>query len=131
MTCDACGLPLVGKRESARYCNANCRTKASQRRARGVPELKPAPGAVVLPPPVVTVRDATLAELSAAGRVGSALGAKALAMAARIDAGADTGAGLAALVKQHDATMAEAVRGSDAGDVLDELSARREARRGA
>ena len=96
-----------------------------------MPELKPAPGAVVLPPPVVTVRDATLAELARADRVGTALGAKALAMAARIDAGADTGAGLAALVKQHDATMAEAVRGSDAGDLLDELSARREARRGA
>ena len=131
MTCDACGLPLVGKRESARYCSANCRTKASQRRARGVPELKPAPGAVILPPPAVTVRDATMAELAAAGREGSVLGVAALALAERIDARADTAAGLAAAVKQLQSTMGEALRGAEAGDILDELSARREARRGA
>jgi hypothetical protein len=34
-------------------------------------------------------------------------------------------------VKQLQSTMAEALRGAEAGDLLDELAARREARRGA
>lgn len=79
-----------------------------------------------------TVYDATLAELTAAGRVTTTLGAKALALAARIDAGADTGSALAAMVKQHDVTMAEAVKGAQVtASPLDELRRRRDAKRAA
>ena len=43
----------------------------------------------------------------------------------------DSFAGLAAAAKQFHATYTEAMRGAESGDVLDELQARREARRGA
>jgi hypothetical protein len=42
----------------------------------------------------------------------------------------DTGSALAALVKQHDATMAEAVKGAQvSASPLDELRRRRDAKR--
>lgn len=70
---------------------------------------------------------ATRAELEDAGRSTTSLGAKALALAARIDAQVDTGSALAALVRQHDLTMAEAVKGAHAkASMLDELRARRD-----
>jgi hypothetical protein len=76
--------------------------------------------------PVVT---ATRAELEAAGRLSTSLGAKALALATKIDAGRETGTALAALVRQHDLTHAEALKGAQrAASVLDELRARRDAK---
>jgi hypothetical protein len=131
MTCDACGLPIASTNPRARYCSTNCRVKASQRRAKGVPELRPAAQVVDARPAAGGLRASVLADLEAAGRDGSPLGLAALALAERIDARADTAAGLAAAVKQMQSTLAEALRGAEAGDILDELSARREARRGA
>lgn len=131
MTCASCGEPLTSTNPRARYCSVNCRVKASQRRAKGIPELKRAAPAVDTPPIDGGVRASALRELAEAGRAESTAGRAALALAARIDAQADTGAGLASAVKQLQATMAEALRGAEAGDILDELSARREARRGA
>jgi hypothetical protein len=73
---------------------------------------------------------ATLRELVAAGRQESSLAAKLLALAARIDENADTGAALAALVKQHDTTMVDALRGSSfISSPLDELRRRRDFKR--
>jgi hypothetical protein len=77
------------------------------------------------------VEAATEAVLVAAGRAGSPEGQSALVLARRIDASAgETGGGLAALVKQHGATLADAVKGAGvAVSRLDELRARRERNR--
>ena len=60
---------------------------------------------------------------------GPAAGLAAVVLAQRIAAGEDTGAGIAAMVKQLGATMADALRGvAVEGDPLDELRARRAAK---
>lgn len=123
--CDLCGTPYQAKRAS-RYCSPACRNQASAARIGRK---------VVAAEPVVvesSVAAATRAELDAVGRADSVAGQAALTLAARIDAQAETGAALAALVKQLHATMAVATANtSESLDVLDELRARREARRGA
>lgn len=79
------------------------------------------------------VFSATLAELTSAGRVGTSAGQNALALASRIDfSAADTGSSIAALSKQHLAAMTEALKDADhEGDLVDELTARRQQRAGA
>lgn len=123
--CDLCGTPYQAKRAS-RYCSPACRSQASAARV----------GRKVVPTePVVvesSVAAAVRAELQAVGRLDTVAGQAALTLAARVDAQAETGAALAALVKQLHATMATATAdASESLDVLDELRARREARRGA
>ncbi len=131
MGCASCGGSLAGKQRGARYCSVECRDRAKRARVKGVPELRPRPAPADAPPPGGGLRASVLADLVEAGREGSPLGLAALALAERIDARADTAAGLAAAVKQMRSTLGDALRGAEAGDLLDELSARREARRGA
>lgn len=73
---------------------------------------------------------ATAAKLAKAERVDSPEGQAALILAARIEMSvisAETGAGLASLVKQYHATMAEALKDAAKGtSPLDELRSRRE-----
>lgn len=80
-------------------------------------------------PPVDTVRAAALVELGAVGRESTALGATALALAERIDSRVDTGAALASLAKQLQATLEAATAGTaKAVSPLDELRLHREKR---
>jgi hypothetical protein len=74
---------------------------------------------------------ATLAELDAAERTGTALGQTALLLARRLDAaGREPGMGMAALARQYEATLAAAVKGAArAVDPVDELRERRDRRR--
>lgn len=79
------------------------------------------------------VTEATRLELEEAGRAETALGNGALALAARIDAAQDTGAGLASLTREWRATLGEAVKGVGAAaspldKARDELAKRRAAR---
>ena len=90
-----------------------------------------APGAVLRRPPATSLRGpprrlgrwpALWCELEAAGRLDTSAGLAAVVLAQRIAAGEDTGAGIAAMVKQLGATMADALRGvAVEGDPLDEL----------
>jgi hypothetical protein len=75
---------------------------------------------------------AVVAELTAAGREGSALGVQAIHLAQRLDLSRfDTGGGLAALSKELRAVMAAALQNAAvAADPVDELKARRDAKRG-
>jgi glycerate-2-kinase len=77
------------------------------------------------------VTAATLKELNAAERAGTALGESALALARRVDGAArDSGASLASLARELRATLAEALRdAAAAADPLDELRARRDRKR--
>lgn len=74
---------------------------------------------------------AARAELVAAGRLESAAGQVVMALARRIDgAEGETGAAMAALVKEFRAALAEAVdHAEQAADPIDELRAQRERKR--
>ena len=126
-SCEGCGSSIDGMGVRARFCGSNCRANAAKRRSKAVSVVAQGPAGAS--DEAGSVYAATLAELSDAGRADGALGAKCLAMARRIDLGADTGSALAALVRQHDATMAEAVKGAQlARTPLDELRARSDAK---
>jgi len=89
---------------------------------------------VLAPDPVDgPVTESALAVLRGAEREDSPLGQAALALARRVDLGRDTGAGLAALVKQFEATLKSATADvksdqSALDKARDELAARRAAR---
>ena len=127
--CDSCGTTYEPKRSNSRYCSGRCRTRASRSGRNGARVVPLAP--VVAEVPVGSVVDATRAELEAAGRAESPMGMAALALAARIDSQQDTGSGLAAAVRALGETLAAALKGAEAASTLDELKARRRAKRGA
>ena len=140
ITCAACSTEFDARSSRARFCSAKCRTDAHYRRTKlGLPEAKNPPAKPkrtrkVKPAPEtdapVGTLGAVLAELREAGRLDSSAGQAAVALARRIDDGAESSAGLAALTRELRAAMAEALaRAEAAGDALDELRARREARR--
>lgn len=123
--CDMCGRPYEAKSARSRFCSDLCRV----RRSRGA---APPPSAEEPESPLVK---ATRAELAAAGKECSALGQLALAVAARL-ATVQTTAGVASLSRELRAVVAVAVGPTPtqrpapgAGDEIDELKARRDAKR--
>lgn len=118
--CDACGGQYTAQRRSSRFCSESCRKKA----ARGTesPRIDP----ITDDSSVATTRSRVQAELDAAGRAETYLGAAALALADRIDQSTAV-MGFAALVKELRSTMDAALAGAKvAADPLDELRARRD-----
>ena len=124
-SCDICGGAYEAKRPNSKYCGDTCRKRASRGAVPAdevptlVPDLEVGP-----------VESALLAELTEVERTKTALGQAALALARRVDIGRDTGAGLASLVKQLEATAKAATANvkSDASplDLMrDELAERR------
>lgn len=80
-------------------------------------------------PSVLTAVEAQLVSL---GKEAVPLGTAALVLAARLDAGADPGSAMAAMSKELRTIMTELTRTAAAAkDPVDELLARRKARRGA
>lgn len=127
-TCEVCPNEFDAKRASAKYCSERCKKRA-QRRPGGTKAAKVLP----LPPeqpdaPVSGLMLATAVELEQAGRLETAAGQAVIALARRIDhSSAETGNALAALVREHRAALADAVRDAkQAADPLDELRSRRE-----
>lgn len=113
--CKVCGIEFGAKRATAKYCSERCRKRAQR-----------APASVVGLQSLGPVSDgdltrATRAKLVAVGRADTELGAAALLVAARLDAVSlrETGAGVAALMKEFRATLADAVRDAESSD--DEL----------
>ena len=126
-TCVMCPTEFEAKRASAKYCSEKCKKRA-QRQPGGVKTAKVlelSAEAASEPAPSVggSVTAATAVELTQAGRLETALGQAALALARRIDHGAtETGSGFASLTRQHRETLAEAVKGANVvADPLDEL----------
>ena len=122
--CASCGQPYEAKRQTSRFCSTQCRVRASRGHVVEVGSTRPTQGHVVA---------ATRAELDAADREASAFGQAALALAERIDARQDTGAGLASLTREWRMTLVEAVKGAGAqasplDKARDELARRRAAR---
>jgi hypothetical protein len=123
--CDQCGVEYEAARRTSRYCSSSCRVHAYQGAPARKSRAKPA-GDVP-----TGLMASTLQELVSAGRESTALGQAALLLAYRIERSQmDTGAGVASLVKQHGATLAEALKGAtQAKSGLDELRSRRDAKR--
>jgi hypothetical protein len=132
--CESCGRSYEAKTKRSRFCQDQ---RCVRERARGRKRVQRHPPATVVElraakkePLPSSVTAATVAELDAAGRVGSALGQAALALARRLDeSSADTGSSVASMVKELRATITEAVRsGQGAADPVDELRERRSKR---
>lgn len=122
--CDVCGVQYEAKRPNSRFHSDTCR-KRHQRGARVAPVR-------AVPTRVGLVEQATRAELDEAGRLGSALGQVAVALAARLDDGRDTGQGAASLSKELRAVMAAALADvTAAADPIDELRSWRDRKRAA
>ncbi len=69
-------------------------------------------------------------ELAAAGRLDTALGQQALALAVKLSSPFDTGSAMAAVSRELRAVREEALRGAEqVADPLDELRLRRDAKR--
>lgn len=77
----------------------------------------------------MSVLAAVRKELKVIGKTATPLGATAMRLAARIDAGEDPGSAVAAMAKELRATMSELTRAAVAvADPIDELRKRRETR---
>lgn len=114
-TCEDCGKPLKG-RSNKRFCDSTCRSRASVKGASSAPT--PSSG-------VGEVEASTRARVD----VSSPLGAVAVVLARRVDRAGLTepGSSVAALTRELRAVLAE-VGAPPAGDRVDELQAKREAR---
>lgn len=128
--CDVCGETYEAKRATSKYCSDRCK----MRKARGAPteHADPVPlGPVDAPEPEIgPVEAETRRHLAGVDRETSVLGQTALVLARRLDHGRDTGAAMASVAKQLEATLSSATKGvAFAADPLDELRARRDRKR--
>ena len=135
--CDVCGQSYEAKRSTSKYCSDRCRVAASRGAVtKHVDSIPETPVVTVLPDSSEAkgpVEAAALGHLRAVERDATTLGQAALALARRVDVGRDTGAGLASLVKQLEATMRAATadvrsEASPVDKMRDDLAARRAAR---
>lgn len=133
-TCEVCGVTFEAKLRTAIYCGKTCGMRAHRRRkseaAAGGTVVAIGTTSVEVDHVAGAVESATLAVLTDTERVDTPLGQAALVMARKVDGGRDTGAGLAALVKQLEATLRSATSGvaqesSPLDSARDELAARR------
>lgn len=130
LTCQVCETPFEAKRTSAKYCSERCK-KRNQRgggaaKAKEREEPKPPDG-------LGATTTATLLHLEEAGVLHTPLAQAALKLAHRLDySHMDTGAGVASLAKQLEATLASATAAAEPeADPIDELRAARERKRAA
>ena len=128
-SCDVCLGSYEAKRASSKFCSDNCRLRAH----RAPVVVAAAPVAAFVTAAAFTegsLTVATLAELEAAEMSASSLGQAALMLARRLDAPSmDTGSSIAALVREHRATLTAAVdAGKVAEDPLDQLAQQRRQR---
>lgn len=121
--CDICGRSYEAKRRDSRTCGSTCR---NNKRRRTPPPADP------FDKPLVA---ATKRELEAAGKLDTMLGQQALVLAARMS-GTETAGGVGTLSKELSRVVAAAIGSgppatpaAGAGDDIDELRARRNAKR--
>ena len=128
--CTVCSSAYEAQRPQAKYCGDTCRKRASR---AGLSKAKPAASAAAKS--VAASRGSGLvaavrAALESADRVNTIAGQHALELAGRIVNAPGMNTGVAALSKQLQAVVAEALANArEAGDAVDELEARRDDRR--
>lgn len=120
-TCVSCGEPFEAKRAAAKYCGERCKKRAQRAPSANVVAIGTATKSATPRAAEGDLTRATRKALDDADRVDTELGTAALLLARRLDLAsfAETGAGVAALMKEYRATLAEALRNVEAED--DEL----------
>lgn len=131
-TCESCGERPT-KSPKSRFCDDTACLRERRRKWKADHDRRKRETTLAEPTEEWStggVFAATLFELQASGRVDTAAGQSALALASRIDHGAkDSGSSIAALSRQHLAALGEALKDvTTEANPLDELRARREAR---
>jgi hypothetical protein len=130
-TCQTCATTFPSRSSRARYCSDTCRSRARYARTIGHPIAAPMSDPLEVSPGAVA--DAIRHDLEVLGHAHTTLGLAALALAYRIDAGAESSTGLAALTRELRSCLAEArAQGDQSGDdALIEIKAKRAQRRAA
>lgn len=130
-TCETCRTSFHSRSSRARYCSDSCRARARYARTIGRTIVAPVPDP--LEAPAGALADAIRRDLEHLGHADTTLGLAALALASRIDAGAESSTGLAALTRELRSCLAEArAQGDQSGpDALIEIKAKRAQRRAA
>lgn len=126
-TCAVCAASFPARTRTARYCGDACRMRASRARRAGRPLPDATAGDVTASLPS-GVEAAVVVELCERGLLDSAVGAQALALARRIDAGTDALAGIAAASRQLEVLRLAWSRSPTEEDPVDALIARRRER---
>lgn len=125
--CARCERRYEARNAQSRYCSPSCRTLAARERKAGkvISDVT-----VEVTPRASAVTSSVEVTLAKAGRLSHPSAQAALSLARRIDEGAESSAGHAALVREMRAALAEALdRVKVSSDPVDELRSRREARR--
>lgn len=127
--CDFCGRSYQAIRETSKFCQPKCRVyNANAKKNPKAPKPQPS-REPVLESGDVSLVEVTRVTLEEADRLNTVAGQQALRIAQAMS-GRETGAGIAALSKALSTVMSEALEDVPAmADSLDELKARREARR--
>lgn len=130
-SCAHCGASFTAQRSSARFCGGRCRAQAAAERAKGrvvAQEAAPADTAPLGRPS--NLLEAVRGLLAASGALATPAGRLCEVLAVRVASGEEAGAALASLSRELRAALAAATAGTrSAADPVDELRARREARR--
>jgi len=132
-SCAGCGLSLASSRADAVYCGDTCKRRA-QRQQRAAKRLDIAPERSETPKaaPESTLVESVCAELVEADRLNTSAGQVALELAVRMANRKELGSSVASLAKQFGEAMTKALAGvAVAADPLDEIRARRDAKRNA
>lgn len=126
-TCGTCGKEFEARSSRAKACSSTCRGRAHRAKKAGG-TLIIAPLAIPSGSGLTAVVEETLSE---AGRTMTPVGQLCLALAARIDAGAESSTGLAALSRELSARIEQALAGvaDTVATPMDELRLLRERRR--
>lgn len=126
VTCQVCGKTFETVSTRAKFCGPTCRSRAHRNTAEVVP--LPADEPVPEDAPLLV---ATKAELERAGVTDTALGQHAIELARRMTHPKAIGLSVAPISKELRTVMVEAMRVAPAASSLDELRARRDAKRNA
>ncbi len=89
--CDACGTEYEAQRKTSQYCSTRCRMRASRRPETAVAAEAPDGDGLL---------NALRCELAAAGRLETALGQQAIALAVKLASPFDTGSAMAAVSRE-------------------------------
>lgn len=130
--CDSCQQPYEAKTKRSKYCERlDCKRQRERDRKRDTRSGEVVPlKAVNEQSDDLSAVTVTRQALEQAERLHTPAGVNALLLAAKLDAGGDTGSAMAALSKQHLAALAEATKGVKVvADPIDELRRRRDAKR--
>jgi len=117
-SCEFCGKPFNAQRLAAKFCSATCR----QRRKRAGAAVVSLAASNDQPEAVESsLASVTRRVLESAKVLETVPGQAALILAGRIEAGNDTGAAIAAMTKQLEASVEKALSSAKSKSWLDQL----------